>query len=126
MALLIMLSTVSFTIESHYCGDFLVDSSVFGSVESCGMDLLHAKASKDTLEGKTCCNNEQIIINGQNELKISSENIFTIDQQIFVASFIYTYINLFEGLEENVTSYKDYAHPVFIRQIYKLDETYLI
>lgn len=32
MALLVMLSTVSFTIESHYCGDVLVDSSLFGKV----------------------------------------------------------------------------------------------
>ena len=90
------------------------------------MDLQQTKSSKETLEGKTCCNNEQIIINGQNELNISSDNMFTIDQQIFVASFVYAYINLFEGLDNKTTSYEEYNSPLVIRQIYKLDETYLI
>ena len=75
MALLVMLSTVSFTIESHYCGDFLVDSSFFGSVESCGMDLAQTKSTKDTLEGNTCCNNQQISISGQNELSVSFNSL---------------------------------------------------
>ena len=31
IALLVFVSTLSFTIESHYCGDVLVDSSIFGT-----------------------------------------------------------------------------------------------
>ncbi|WJJ96427.1 HYC_CC_PP family protein [Algibacter luteus] len=126
MALLVMLSTVSFTIESHYCGDFLVDTSLFGSAESCGMDLAQNKCSKeDTLEGTNCCNNEQITVNGQNELNVSIDNL-TNDQQIFVATFVYAYINLFEGLENEVSSFSQYPPPFIVKNIYKLDETYLI
>ena len=126
MALLVMLSTVSFTIESHYCGDFLVDTSYFGSAESCGMDLAQTNSSKeDTLEGKNCCNNEQITINGQNELNVSFDNL-TNNQQIYVATFVYAYINLFEGLENEVSSFSQYPPPLIVKNIYKLDETYLI
>ncbi|WP_142785836.1 HYC_CC_PP family protein [Changchengzhania lutea] len=125
MALLVMLSTVSFTIESHYCGDILVDASFFGTVETCGMDSLQAKSTKDTLERKHCCNNEQITINGQNELSVSFNNL-TNDQQIFVASFVYAYINLFEGLENKASSFSEYPPPLIVKNIYKLDETYLI
>ena len=126
MALLVLFSTLSFTVESHYCGDFLVDSSIFGHAESCGMNSPQMNSSKDSLKGKNCCNNEQIVLNGQNELNIASDNMFTIDQQIFVASFVYTYINLFKGLDNQITSYEEYNSPLVIRQIYKLYETYLI
>ena len=125
MALLVMLSTVSFTIESHYCGDFLVDSSFFGSVESCGMDLAQTKSTKDTLEGNTCCNNQQISISGQNELSVSF-NSLTYNQQNFIATFVYTYINLFEGIENKVSSFSEYPPPLIVKNIYKLGETYLI
>tara|TARA_R110002050_G_scaffold11406_3_gene38488 strand:- start:4585 stop:4998 length:414 start_codon:yes stop_codon:yes gene_type:complete len=125
MALFVMLSTVSFTIESHYCGDVLVDYSLFGSVEGCGMDLAQTKSSKETLEGKYCCNNEQITLNGQSELSVSFDNL-TNDQQVFVASFVYAYINLFEDLENKASSFLQYPQPLIVKTIYKLDETYLI
>ena len=125
MALLVMLSTVSFTIESHYCGDFLVDTSYFGSAESCGMDLAQTNSSKEDTLGKYCCNNEQITLNGQSELSVSFDNL-TNDQQVFVASFVYAYINLFEDLENKASSFLQYPQPLIVKTIYKLDETYLI
>lgn len=126
MALLVMLSTVSFTIESHYCGDFLVDTALFGSAQSCGMDLAQTKPSKEeTLQSKNCCNNEQITIDGQDELRISFDDL-TNDQQIFVASFVYAYLNLFGELGYKVPSFSEYPPPLIVKSIYKLDETYLI
>jgi hypothetical protein len=74
---------------------------------------------------KDCCKEDQIIVKGQDELKISFEKL-SIDQQFFVASFVYTYINLFEGFEQKTNSFKEYSPPLVIKQIYKLDETYLI
>jgi len=35
MALLVLLSSTSFTIESHYCGDILVDASFLGTAKTC-------------------------------------------------------------------------------------------
>ena len=107
MALLVMFSTMSYTIES------------------CVMGSSQTKYSKDTLEGKNCCNNEQITINGQNELNVSFDNL-TNDQQIFVATFTFNYINLFEGLENKTSSFIKYPPPFIVKSIYKLDETYLI
>ncbi len=120
-----LFSTMSFTVDMHYCGDTLVDSAIFNKVETCGMDIESPSTEGCSIKIKDCCSDEQLVIDGQDELKITF-NKQTLDQQLFVASFVYTYINLFEGLEENVTSYRDYAPPLVIRQIYKLDETYLI
>ena len=35
MALLVLFSTISFTVEKHYCGDFLIDTDVFSQVKKC-------------------------------------------------------------------------------------------
>ena len=125
MAIVVLFSTMSFTVDMHYCGDTLVDSAIFHKAETCGMEMESPSTEGCSIKIKDCCSDEQLVIDGQDELKITFDKL-TFDQQVFVASFVYTYINLFEGLEENVTSYRDYAPPLVIRQIYKLDETYLI
>lgn len=126
MAFVVLFSTMSFTIDMHYCGGTLVDSSIFGKAHSCGMEMQKADTSMDcSITKKNCCSDKQIVIEGQDELKISFDTL-TLDQQFIVASFFYTYINLFEGLYTNASSYEDYRPPLVIRRIYKLDETYLI
>ena len=126
MAFVVLFSTMSFTIDMHYCGDTLIDTSVFSKARTCGTDMQKTEATSDcSPTKKKCCTDEQITIEGQDELKISFDKL-TLDQQVFIASFISTYINLFEGLNENVSSYEEYKPPLVVRQLYKIDETYLI
>ena len=125
MAFVVLLSTMSFTVDMHYCGGALVETAIFQKAKGCGMEMEKPSTDGCSIKVKDCCSDEQLIIDGQDELKITFDKL-TFDQQVFVASFVYTYINLFEGLEENVTSYRDYVPPLVKREIYKLDETYLI
>lgn len=39
MALLVLFYTFSFSISEHYCGDNLVDCSLFSEAESCYMEM---------------------------------------------------------------------------------------
>ena len=123
MALVVLFSTMSFTITKHYCGDTLVDTSIFDKASTCGME---SQVSSDCSVLKIdCCSDEQIAVDGQDELRLSIDKI-SFEQQVFIASFVYTYNNLFEGLDNNISSYEDYEPPLVIKQIYKFDETYLI
>ncbi|MGB1043382.1 MAG: HYC_CC_PP family protein, partial [Tenacibaculum sp.] len=74
---------------------------------------------------ENCCNDQQILIDGQDEVQIQFDKI-SFEQKVFIASFIYSYVNLFEGLDSNVSTYEEYKPPLVIRQLYKIDETYLI
>lgn len=38
MAFVVMFTTMSFTVDMHFCGDSLVDFSLFAKAESCGME----------------------------------------------------------------------------------------
>ena len=125
MAIVVLFSTMSFTIDMHYCGDSLVETAIFKKAKGCGMEMENPSTEGCSVKVKDCCSDEQLKIDGQDELQLTFDKLTT-DQQIFIASFVYTYINLFEGTEEKDTSFKDYVPPPVIRQIYKLDETYLI
>tara|TARA_R110000751_G_scaffold69925_1_gene141867 strand:+ start:3897 stop:4310 length:414 start_codon:yes stop_codon:yes gene_type:complete len=125
IAIVVLLSTMSYTINSHYCGGILVDSAIFTKVDTCGMEMENRSTEGCSITKKGCCNDEQISFDGQDELQLSF-NTLTFDQQLIVASFVSSYINLFEGLEEIASLYKDYTPPLVVRQIYKIDKTYLI
>ena len=125
MAFVVLLSTMSFTIEMHYCGDNLVDTSIFKKAKTCGMEMQKSSTKDCSITKKNCCNDKQVVIDGQNELKASFDSL-SFEQQKLVASFLYTYTNIFEDGKEDINSYRDYTPPLVTSQIYKLDETYLI
>ena len=74
---------------------------------------------------KNCCNDEQLVLDGQDELQFQTDAI-SFDQQVFIASFLYSYQILFKGLDKNLSSHLAYKPPLVIRQLYKIDEMYLI
>ncbi|MFV0573120.1 MAG: HYC_CC_PP family protein [Xanthomarina gelatinilytica] len=125
MVFVVLFSTMSFTMNMHYCGDTLVETALFHKAKGCGMEMGNPSTESCSITKKNCCDDKQLSIEGQDELQLTIDKI-SFEQQVFIASFVYTYINLFEGLEKNVSSYEEYKPPLVIRRIYKIDETYLI
>lgn len=130
MALIVLLSTMSFSVDMHYCGDHLVDFSMFDKVDTC---LMKAEKSKDSrsceimeMETETnCCSDIEVTIEGQDDLKISLDQL-TFDQQQFVFSFTYSFINLFKEADEDIVPFRDYVPPPLLRDVQILDQTFLI
>lgn len=125
MAFVVLFSTMSFTVDMHYCGDTLMDTAIFHKAETCGMEMENPLTDGCSITKKNCCSDEQLAVEGQDELQLQVDKI-TFEQQVFIASFVYTYINLFEGLDNNVSSFEEYEPPLVVKQIFKIDETYLI
>ena len=120
MALLVLFSTVSFTIEKHFCGDTLVDVSMFAQAEKCAMEAL------EILQKKTCCKDEVDIVKGQDELKVSSFDDLDFQQQQFITAFIYSYFNGFESLQKKTIPHIDYSPPNLVSDIQVLDQVFII
>ncbi len=125
MTFVVLFSTMSFTVNMHYCGEILVETAVFHKAKGCGMEMQKPSTEGCAITKKNCCSDEQLVVDGQDELKLQVDKT-SYEQQVFIASFVYAYINLFEGLENNISSYEEYEPPLVIRQIFKIDETYLI
>ena len=125
MAFVVLFSTMSFTMNMHYCGGTLVETAMFQKVKGCGMEMQTPSTEGCAITKKNCCNDEQLVVDGQDELQLQVDTI-SFEQQVFIASFVHTYINLFEGLDNNYSAYEAYKPPLVIREIFKIDETYLI
>ena len=125
MAFVVLFSTMSFTVDMHYCGGTLMDTAIFQKAETCGMDMEKSLSEGCSVTKKSCCSDEQLIVDGQNELQLAVNKI-SFEQQVFIASFVYSYSNLFEVVYKNVSSFEEYEIPLVVKQIFKLDETYLI
>ena len=123
MALVVVFSTLSFTIEKHYCGEHLVDVAINSEAKKCGMMDM---STLNNATKKSCCSDIVNIIKGQDELKSSIVNDFSADQQLFLAAFTFSYINLFEGLPQLVIPHKNYSPPDVIYDIQLLDGVFII
>lgn len=125
MGVVVLISTMSFTVDMHYCGGTLVETVVFKKAKGCGMEMESSTIENCAITKKNCCSDDQIVIDGQDELQHSVDKI-SFEQQVFLFAFIQSYNYLFEGFDKELISYKDYKPPLVIRQIFKIDETYLI
>lgn len=128
MAFVVLLSTMSFTVSEHYCGGDLVDSALFSKVDICNMDMYMQKTSSknDSCDNNNnCCKDIIKHIEGQNDLKVDFSSL-NYEQRVFVTSFTYAYLNLFEGLKENIIPFKYYTPPFLVTDILVLDQVFLI
>lgn len=125
LAILLLLSTVSFTVEKHFCGDVLIDVAVFSATEKCGMDASDGEHQEDMVT-TSCCKDILDIIEGQNELTVKTIDDLELEQQLFLASYIYTYNNLFEYLPKQAIPHRNYTPPNLIADIQMLDQVFLI
>lgn len=125
LSIVILLSTMSFALNVHICGDMLVKANMFHSTEGCGMDMENPATESCSITDDNCCDEGQISIEGQDELQLSVNKI-SFEQQIFVASFIFTYFHINAWTENVSPSFEEYAPPLVVKPIFKLDETYLI
>jgi hypothetical protein len=123
LSVLVLFSTLSLTIEKHFCGDVLVDVAVFTETEKCADDI--AVIDETVITKKSCCKDEIDVIEGIELTTNSFNDLYDIQQQILLA-YSFSYHKLFEGLPNLVITHKDYSPPRLVIDIHLLDETYLI
>ncbi len=100
----------------------------FSKAESC----LETAQKKDlntkqctSLQEKDCCSNQTLVKTGDDTIK-KAQTQLEYEDILFLNTFFYTYLNLFEGLEKNIIPFKQYRPPLLSKDIQVLHETYLI
>lgn len=124
LAIVLLVSTFSFTIEKHFCGDFLIDVAIFTEVEKCSDEAFEIELEQITK--KPCCKDIVDVIEGQQTLQEESFEDLKLNKQIFLFSFVYSFLNPEEDLSQYIVPHKNYAPPRLIYDINLLDEVYLI
>jgi hypothetical protein len=105
----------------------MIDYAFFNKAETCGMEKSQVTSTckSPELSKKSCCTDKQLIIEGQDELKLTFDKL-TPEQYVFVASLTYSYISLFEGTTFNEVPFVDYPPPFVKRDVQVLHQTFLI
>lgn len=73
----------------------------------------------------SCCSEKTEIIKGQDTAEKAHKTLES-HQIVFLQAFVYSYVNLFEGLETHIIPFRDYTPPFLVRDISILNETFLI
>jgi hypothetical protein len=71
LAFLVLLSTFSFKVETHFCGSNLVDVAVFSKAKSC-CDSAVKMDSELQFTKESCCTNKVVSVEGLNQFKVIS------------------------------------------------------
>ena len=124
MAILLLLSTLSITVEKHFCGDVLIDVAVFSNVEKCGMEGL--ESNQEQVTKKSCCKDTLDVVEGQSQLEFKTFDDLDFNQQLFLTSLIVSYDGLFVSLPKQTTPHHNYSPPNLIADIQMLDQVFLI
>ncbi len=128
LAAFILLSTSPFMANMHFCCNELVDIAFFGKADTCQdnvqkKDNLFKKCT--SFQEKDCCN-DQTFEKESNIALNSSASVLDTTDLVFLKTFIYSYINLFGGLDKNIVPFEAYKPPLLSIDIQTLYETYLI
>ena len=128
LAVAILLTTSSFTVDMHFCCNKLVDMSILGKAKVC-KDKVQKKDSTSkqcsSIQEKDCCSNQTFVKEGNDTLKKANVSLDN-ENFTFLNIFYYSYVSLFQEPEEKIIPFDDYRPPLLSRDIQTLNETFLI
>jgi len=127
MALIVLFSSFSFTVHSHICGGEIADVSYFLEADSCEMEMNvceNDNSSQHQVKKEPCCENISNIIQG-NDNNQQAQPTLEVAQAQFLAAFTISYISLFDEAK-TAPFFNEYSPPLVVKNIYKLDEVYII
>ena len=125
MAMLLLLSTISWTVEKHLCMGRVMDMALFNQADDCGMEVGLALLGDTSIDNKHCCDNEAFTMQGQDTLNLDISH-FDFSQQVFLISFTYSYLGLFlETTDKNIVL-DSYPPPILAKDLNILHQVFLI
>lgn len=129
LSTLMLVSTMGFTVSTHYCGGKAIKShlTLGKSALSCGMKKTPRMCNSDSqheMTKKGCCENKYLSIDLDDDYQ---PVIADIDINVeFVFTFVYTYVQLIYFDVDREIAFSDYSPPPVRQDIQVLYQTFLI
>ncbi|WP_321828330.1 HYC_CC_PP family protein [Maribacter dokdonensis] len=125
MVFLLLLSTISWTVEKHLCMGRVMDVGVFTHADDCCLGLDALSTSDEPIEDKkSCCDNEVFIMQGQDDLTYHETDL-DFPLKIFLYSYASTYVGLFVETEYDILCNVN-PPPLLTEDLHILHEVFLI
>ena len=125
MVAILLLSTTSFAVYKHFCGDNLVAISTEKVDSCCVTENTPLESNKLNFSEEDCCKNEATIKNIQ-LFDTSSSIKLTKSQTLFLTSFYFNFIEKSTFVNNTKSYYKDFSKPKLVINKQVLFQTFLI
>ncbi|MGV8946275.1 MAG: HYC_CC_PP family protein [Lutibacter sp.] len=128
LAVLVLFSSVSFTVEKHLCRGQVFSESVFGKAKDCGMNEECCKEENNNfyVSKITCCDDEIQFINGSVFEEEPALKLNNSQQNFTVFNLIDSVILSQKEKEKESTRFKNYLPPPNTHNFYILYEIFRI
>lgn len=127
IALTVLLSTMSFTVEKHVCMGEVTEVAFFDEVEGCGMEESLCETPQNDVEQVSrsqCCDDIQQLIPGNDNEQQPLQGL-EIAKLKYIVTYLYTFVkDLEDGKQELVI--QDISPPLVDKDIQVLYQTFLI
>ena len=131
LALIVLFSSLSFTVNKHYCGGEVVNTALLVSADNCGMDMnvcenkLQNDKQTTSVEKEPCCKDTTQVVDGNDTNQQAQQMNLGIDQVQFVQVFVYSFILNFQ-LPTSFSKIIDYSPPLVSNNIQTLFQVFRI
>lgn len=122
LALILLFSTMSITIQLRFCSDNLVETALFSTADPYAME----ECKDCCLGSKACCDVEHIVIVGLNELMVPTIVNLQLSKQYYAVKQSSFYINNFETQSKKSFPNKKYIQPTIVVDSQITHQVYLI
>lgn len=122
LAFLLLFSTLSFSMDMHFCGKMLVDYAFFTEASDCGMAMEDSR-----MADPGCCNDVEIVVLGQDHLeKTKAESV--LGPQLVLVALLTKGLPVLLDLDPRVAEppFDDYSPPKLIRDLPVRHQVFLI
>ena len=139
LALLMLVTSVSFAVDTHYCNGELKSVSLFGKAKTCHEKAVeqdkptcphHQKmqqqSNDDEITKNDCCENKTTIIQADDD-RTKSDLVAPTFQQLqqFAIAYVLAFHAKITTDKQSIQEYS-YQSPIISRDIYVLSETFLL
>lgn len=124
MALLVLLSTMSWSVEKHLCMGRVMDVAFFHDAQGCPMEEAMASL-EESMPEMDCCDDESFTLKGQDNLKCSWDEI-DLQAPQFVVEKPFEFLALSIAATTKSFVNNRYPPPLLVFDLQELHQTYLI
>lgn len=128
LSFLIFFSTLSLSVDMHFCGDHLVDFSIGRKAATCGMEKASSGVSGECImAAMECCTDFEIVFQAQEELQVHDDGYSL--SRILLAGLCppaVKYISYQAPPPATPLHFREYSPPPLVRKVHLLHESFLI
>ncbi len=130
LALIVLLSSFSFTVNKHICGGKVANTTLFVSADTCGMEMNvcenESSNSKETsIQKEPCCKDVSTTIQGQDNNQQAQSLDLNFLQVLFIQAFVYSFVLKYQNTT-SISKFVDYEPPLVHKNIQILFQVFRI